>query len=155
MKIFHVKDNTETVFVQKQDIDFLLNNSSISTEPIVKEMLVAKTRGIDDSDVSTFIEFDDELIVEFLKHIDFIIDYMQYKDLSDVELKSQIIKLQQQAKDICDKCNSMSPEEFAKQKTQLYKKHEDIIYMSEAVDDIYSLRYNYMNIVLPDFMEKI
>ena len=102
---------SDAVYVQKNDIRFLLLNQ---TDLIIPELIVLKVYGIGIINYSNrleFVKFEEESEIEFFKNLDWIVDYDSVKDLDE----SQIIKLEQefdqQKNKIAKQYNAMSNNE--------------------------------------------
>lgn len=89
MKLFHTENGKETVYVQMEDM-MRLNQSSIPIPVSIFEKVF--TPGIiyvNSSNRFNFVKFDEEHEVDFFREIEFILDYDQYKDLTDEQLDKE------------------------------------------------------------------
>lgn len=123
MKIFHTENGKEAVYVQMQDI-MELNRSDT---PILASIYMKVFKGIvivDDTNRFDFVRFDDEEEVKFFKEVDFIIDYNEYKDMTDDQLENEWGKLVTKSNEIAKKWNEMSEDE--REKISIYFKNTKI-----------------------------
>ena len=113
MKIFHTENGKEVVYVQIQDI-VELNQSDM---PIPASIYLNAFNGIvfvDDSNRFNFVRLDEEHEVKFFKKLEFIIDYDEYKDLTDEQLEGKWKQLANKSNEIAKKWNYMSEDEKEK-----------------------------------------
>jgi len=88
MKIFNVENGVKKVYVQLNDIMMMMHfGSAIPSEVMEKhfmEMFI-----VDDSNRYEFSEFTDPHTVEFFEQCDWIVDFKEYKDLTEDEIKAK------------------------------------------------------------------
>lgn len=151
MKLFHTENGKESVYVQMQDIMHLYNTDM----PIPASIYTKVFKGIvivDDSNRFDFVRFDKEHEVKFFKKLDFVIDYDQYKDLTDEQLEEEGQKLATKANEIAEKWNSMTPEE-RQQNSNLPQEHENLGYMLYFLSEVYAVKHGKRSMPFPDFVK--
>ena len=90
MKIFHEEDGRNVVYVQVDDILFIVKNLGDMLIPasICCKIFCNDGATITCSNQYDFIKFNSDLEISFFKKLDFVIDYDDYKDLSDEQLEN-------------------------------------------------------------------
>lgn len=96
MKIFNKENGIEKVYVQLDDISFLLKTCSDIPNSIQKRIYSDENTNISDSNKMDFVEFTEPEVIEFMRNQTWIVDYKQARDLSKKELKFLIKKTQLQ-----------------------------------------------------------
>lgn len=152
MKIFHTENGKEVVYVQMQDIMYLSNETDIPIPVTIFTKVFAGVTIVDDSNRFKFVKFDDEHEVEFFKNLKFIIDFNQYKILTDEQLEEEGKELATQANEIAKKWNSMTEEE-RKQNSFLYDDHRNLGYMIKFLAEIYDVKHGKRTMPFPDFIK--
>lgn len=84
--------------------------------------------------------------------MEFIIDYDQYKDLTDEQLEEEGQKLVTKSNEIAEKWNSMSPDE-REQNSNLLQEHENVGYMLNFLPEIYAVKHGKRSMPFPDFVK--
>ena len=99
MKIFNKEDNVEVVYVQREDLIYVLHYCINATDDIVSDFLLEK-KHTNKNNKNEFICFSKEPIIEFFRKQDWVIDYKQYRKLSmedimfkDTEIVNDINRL--------------------------------------------------------------
>ena len=151
MKLFHTENGKETVYVQMQDI-MQLNQSNIPIPASIYTKVFTGITIVDDSNRFDFVRFDEKHEVKFFKKLEFILDYDQYKELTDEQLEEEAKKLAIKANKIAEKWNSMSSDE-RQQNINLLEKHENIEYMLNFMWEIYAIRKGERLMPFPDFVK--
>ena len=152
MKLFHTEKGKESVYVQMQDIMYLSNETDIPIPATIFEKVFTGITVVDDNNRFEFVKFNKEHEVKFFKKLGFIIDYDQYKDLTDEQLEEEAQKLQIKANDIADKWNAMSEEE-RKENKSLYQEHRNIGYMIKFLSEIYAVKHKKRKMPFPKFVK--
>lgn len=111
MKVFHIENNKEAVYVQMQDIMYLSNETDMPIPATIFTKVFTGVTIVTDENRFDFVKFDDEHEVKFFKDIDFIIDFNQYKDFSDEQLEEEVQRLGAKANAIAEKWNGMKEKE--------------------------------------------
>lgn len=152
MKLFHTENGKETVYVQMEDM-MRLNQSSIPIPVSIFEKVF--THGIiyvNSSNRFNFVKFDEEHEVNFFREIEFILDYDQYKDLTDEQLDKEGRELTNKANKIAEKWNSMSVDE-KEQNSNLIEEHDNIYYMLHFLVEIIAVKHGKRSMPFPDFVK--
>lgn len=154
MKIFHEENGRNVVYVQVDDILFIVKNLGDMPIPasICCKVFCNDGATVTCSNQYAFIRFDSDLEVSFFKCLDFIIDYDKYKDLSKEQLKKYYEKVVADYNNSIEKWNKMSIEERAKN-TELdvfIKKRKHI---AKFITEIYNLKDHPKNWYFPDFVK--
>ena len=91
MKIFHKENNRTVVYVQMQDLMFIVHDlDDIAIPASIMNYFFSKSFVIvNDSNRFDFVKFDKEPEVAFFKTLNFIIDYNDYKDLTDEQFQER------------------------------------------------------------------
>ena len=102
MKIFRKENNRDVVYVQMQDIMFIENElDDIAIPASIHIKICPKgVTMVDDSNRFDFVKFDKEPEVDFFKTLNFIIDYNDYKDLTDEQFQERL-------KNVVDEYNNL------------------------------------------------
>lgn len=130
----------KTAYVQMNDLGFLAYIGIPTPESIFmklsKKGVVVNNRNsvlIDDRNRYDFMEFNKPEEIEFFKNLDWMIDYNDVKDLTNIEFIDLGRSFTHQRNLICREFNAMSEEE--------QDKHQDMVQQSDLLKfKIYSLR---------------
>ena len=149
MKIFHTENNREVVYVQLQDIMYV----SYETDLLIPASIYKKGLETIISPLNRFqfVRLEDREDVEFFKDLDFIIDYDQYKNLSDEELKKEEKELIEKANIIAEKWNNMT-ENVPRKNPSLSNTYNNIRYMLNFILEIYLIRHGQSSMPFPYFV---
>ena len=107
---------------------------------------------MNDSNRFDFVSFNKEHEVKFFRKLEFVIDYDQYKDLTDEQLEEEAQKSAAKANEIAKKWNSMSLDE-REQNGNLFQEHENIGYMLNFLTEIYAVKHGKRFMPFPDFVK--
>lgn len=152
MKVFHTENGKEAVYVQMQDIMYLSNETDTPIPaPIFTKVFTGVTI-VNDSNRFEFVRFDEEHEVKFFRDLEFIIDFDQYKGLSDEQLEDEAQKFGAKANEIAEKWNGMTEEE-RKQNASLYDDHRNLGYMINFLSEIYAIKHGKRTMPFPDFVK--
>lgn len=152
MKVFHTENGKEVLYVQMQDIVYLLCQTDTPIPATILTKVFTGPTIVNDSNRFEFVRFDDEQEVKFFKDLEFIIDFDQYKVFSDKQLEEEAQKLQTKANEIAEKWNSMTKEE-RKKNSSLYGDHRNLVYMIDFLSEIYAVKHKERTMPFPDFVE--
>ena len=95
-----------------------------------------------------FEEFTQREAIEFFSSLDYSVDYMAVKDMSDEELMNYGVSIAEQKNEIAKKFNAMSKEE--KEANQdLIREYEMLDFKMLSVRDILWMRQGHIKIKLP------
>lgn len=121
---------SEAIYIQKKDL-FFLNQTNLSIPSSISlNAFYYETTIIDDDDIYEFIKFEEEIEIDFLKKIDWIVDYNNLKDLEEY----QIIKL---------------IEDVGKEKNNIFKKYNNNIIKNKDL----LLRYEQLEFKITTLIE--
>ena len=150
MKLFHTENGKEAVYVQMQDI-MHLNQTDLPVPASIYTKVITGIVIVNDSNRFDFVKFDEEHEVKFFKELDFIIDYDQYKDLTDEQLEEEGQKIATRANEIAERWNSMPPEE--RQLHNLLQEHENLRYMLNSLSEGYAVKHGKRSMPFPEFIK--
>jgi len=151
MKLFHTENGKETVYVQMQDI-MQLNQSDMPIPESIYTKVFTGITIVNDSNRFDFVSFDEAHEVKFFRELEFVIDYDQYKELTDEQFGEKGQKLVMKANEIAEKWNSMSSDE-REQNSNLFQEHENIEYMLNFLSEIYAIKHGKRSMHFPDFVK--
>lgn len=153
MKLFHKENGKETVYVQMQDILYLVHESNVSVPAsIFEKVFSAGAVFVTDANRFDFIRFEEEHEVDFFKNLEFVIDYDQYKGFSDEQLKEEVLKFEGKANEIAKNWNGMTEEERSRNLV-LYEEHKNLDYMCKFLCEVYFLKHGKRTMPFPDFVK--
>ena len=89
----------------------------------------------------------------FFKRLDFIIDYDDYKDLTDKQLNEKYQKAVEMHNSIATKFNSM-PLDLRDHNMDLRDKHAQLKHMFISISDLYELKHGNISMPFPEFVKK-
>lgn len=150
MKIFNNENGKEKVYVQMNDIMFLMNGTDIPMPAQVISKVFKHVVVVNDSNRFDFVGFDDKEVVEFFGKLDWVIDYNIYIKMSDEELSAEASKLAAEDNLIVDKYNSLNSNE-RKENSKLIQEHEIKGYKIKFLSEVYGLKHGVKEMLLPDF----
>lgn len=153
MKIFHTERGKEVVYVQMNDITYLSSETDLPIPASIFTKVFTGTTIVDDSNRFNFVRFCNEKEVKFFKELDFILDYSQYKDLSDTELDAEWQNLATKANEIAEKWNSMDQDE-RKKNHALLEEHQNLQYMMNFLSEIYAVNHKKRSMPFPNFVKR-
>lgn len=151
MKLFNTENGKETVYVQMQDIMYL-NQSDMPIPASIYTKVFTGITIVNDSNRFDFVSFNEEHEVKFFRELEFVIDYDQYKDLTDEQLEEEGYKLATKANEVAAKWKSMSSDE-RKKNSNLLQEHENIGYMLNFLSEIYAVKHGKRYMPFPTFVK--
>ena len=92
MKLFHTENGKEAVYVQMQDIMYLSNETDMPIPATIFEKVFSGVTIVTDANRFDFVKFEEEHEIKFFRELDFVIDFDQYKDLTDEQLEEEAQK---------------------------------------------------------------
>ena len=120
MKIINNENGQEVVYVQKYDMMFIMHNCD-SLPAALMEDFFSDIVIINGDNRFEFVRFTDPSEVEFFKKQDWIIDYADYKDLTEEEIMEKGMGVIDEINAVAQEFNDSSSE---KQRATLYDRHE-------------------------------
>ena len=153
MKIFHKENNRDVVYVQMQDIMFIENElDDIAIPASIMNYFFSKSFVIvNDSNRFDFVKFDKEPEVAFFKTLNFIIDYNDYKDLTDEQFQERLKNVVDEYNNLVNKWNKMSKAEH-KKNMNLLVSLQKLEYTIKFILELYDKKNGNSSMTLPDFI---
>lgn len=142
------------IYVQKNDIAYLTRLETAIPASIF--MAVFSLKGctiIDDTNRYEFVKFTSKEEIQFLKSLDWIIDYYKVKDLSYEELEKMFNEFAAKLNNLGTKYNAMSIEERAKN-VDIANECENLQFMLYSIEDMGLLKLGRLDMPLPEGVEK-
>lgn len=136
------------VYVQKNDIAYLNQTDLPIPASIFMKVFGHGIVIIDDRNRYEFIEFTEPEEIEFIKKIDWMIDYNEIKDLSEEELMELGNHIAEESNKIARKYNAMTTEK-RKQNQHLVFEHELLEFKMRSLKDIILYKRGELKINLP------
>lgn len=99
------------VYVQKGDINYLFHSDMSMPKSIFDKVYGQGIVIINNNNKNHFIEFNEPEEIEFLKGVDWIVDYNEIRDLSEEEIIALGQSIAEEKNTIANKYNAMSSEE--------------------------------------------
>ena len=154
MKIFHEENGRNVVYVQVNDILFIVTNLGDMPIPasICCKVFCNDAAAVTCSNHFAFIRFDTDSEISFFKELDFIIDYDDYKNLSKEQLEKDYEKVVADYNNSAKKWSKMSNEEKVKN-TELQFFIKKMKHMAYLIEEIYYLKHNPKAWYFPDFVK--
>ena len=152
MKLFHTEKGQEVVYVQMQDIMYLEHETEIPIPPSIVKKVFNGVCIVTDENRFDFVKFEEDNDVKFFKQQEFIIDYAQYKDLSDEQLEAEGKKYVDKANQIAEKWNQMSQSE-RKQNLNILQEYNNVDYILKFISEIDDINHNVRKMPFPKFVE--
>lgn len=139
MKIFNKENEKEKAYVQLNDIMELIQTNNPIPASIIDKVFGREMIIVDDENRDNFVEFDDPTEIEFLRSIEWIIDYKKYRDLTKDELELLIKENIKDSNEIATKYNTLSYEEKLKD-LDLHQKYNALRLKDEDLKKLYSMK---------------
>ena len=130
-----------------------LNSTDIPIPASIYTQVFNKPIIVCDNNRFNFERFDKEHEVKFFKDLDFILDYDQYKDLTDEQLEEESQKLAEKANEIARRWNGMN-ESDRQQNSNLLQEHENLGYMMNFLSEIYAIKHKKRSMPFPKFVKE-
>ncbi len=153
MKIFHEENGRNVVYVQMQDIMFIVHDLDDIAIP-ASIMNYFFSRGfviVNNSNRFDFVKFDKEPEVAFFKTLNFIIDYNDYKDLTEEQFQERFKSVVCEYNSLAKKWNKMSETEREKNEN-LFVSTQKLEYTIKFIHELYALKHDKSYMTLPDFI---
>ena len=154
MKLFHTEKGKEVVYVQRQDLMYLYESDMpILASIFTKVFVPGKVTITNDSNRFDFVKFEKDDEVKFFRDLEFIIDYDQYKDLTDEQLEEEAQKLATRVNQIAEKWNGMT-EKDRKENRNLLEEYQNLDYMIKFLGEIYAVNHGKRSMPFPRFVKR-
>ena len=153
MKIFHKENNRTVVYVQMQDLMFIVHDlDDIAIPASIHIKICPKgVTMVDDSNRFDFVKFDKEPEVAFFKTLNFIIDYNDYKDLTDEQFQERFKSVVGEYNSLAKKWNKM-PETEREKNINLLVSIQKLEHTIKFIHELYDLKHGNSSMTLPDFI---
>lgn len=153
MKIFHKENNRTVVYVQMQDLMFIVHDlDDIAIPASIMNYFFSKSFVIvNDSNRFDFVKFDKEPEVAFFKTLNFIIDYNDYKDLTDEQFQERFKSVVGEYNGLAKKWNKM-PETEREKNINLLVSIQKLEHTIKFIHELYDLKHGNSSMTLPDFI---
>lgn len=153
MKIFHKENNRTVVYVQMQDLMFIVHDlDDIAIPASIMNYFFSKSFVIfNDSNRFDFVKFDKEPEVAFFKTLNFIIDYNDYKDLTDEQFQERFKSVVGEYNSLAKKWNKM-PETEREKNINLLVSIQKLEHTIKFIHELYDLKHGNSSMTLPDFI---
>ena len=151
MKLFHEEYGKEVAYVQIQDIMYLTYQTIIPKSSSVFSKVFTNFSIIDNSNRFNFIRLTDEDEIKFFKEADFIINYDDYKFLTDEQIKKHIEELQNKVQQTVKKYNHMILE-YREENNFLFYQYRNFKYIIKILFEILDIRHGTRSMPFPDFV---
>lgn len=153
MKIFHKENNRTVVYVQMQDLMFIVHDLADIAIPasIYMKICPKGVTMVDDSNRFDFVKFDKEPEVAFFKTLNFIIDYNDYKDLTDEQFQERFKSVVGEYNSLAKKWNKM-PETEREKNINLLVSIQKLEHTIKFIHELYDLKHGNSSMTLPDFI---
>ena len=134
MKVFNIENGKKKVYVQLNDIMMLMHfGSTIPVEVMENHFSVVFI--VTDENRFEFSEFTEPSTVEFFEQCDWIVDYKQYRGLTEEQIIGCGQEIAGQMNEIATRWNEMSPDEREKHE-ELTTEHEKLEFKMHSLADI-------------------
>lgn len=143
MKI--ITDNA--VYIQKVDLEFFKYELRSLPKFISLKIFENKEIDMDDYEKYDFLKFEDEEIIEFLKKIDWIIDYDLVKNLTDDEIREIGRTYAEKFESVNKKIYTTSPNK--KDYKDLLQQSKLLFYQLRSIEDLLDFKGGRLKITLP------
>ena len=151
MKLFHEEYGKEVVYVQLQDIMYLTYQTFIPKSSSIFSKVFTNFSIVDDSNRFNFIRLTDEDEIKFFKEADFIINYDDYKFLTDEQIKKRIEELQNKVQQTVKNYHRMLFEE-REENNFLFSQYRNFKYMIKILLEILDMSHGTRSMPFPDFV---
>lgn len=142
------------IYVQKNDMAYLTHSETAIPASIFMSVFgVGSYTIIDDSNRYEFIKFTGKEEVEFLKSLDWIVDYNAVKDLTQDELEKMFNELAEKRKTLAQKFNNMPIDERMKN-VDIIEMCENLRFKMLSINDVNLFRSGKLAMTLPEGFER-
>ncbi len=152
MKVTHQENDSEIIYVQRADLEFLYAIHYPIPESITARLLTSPISN-DTNKESDFFVFWRVEEINFFKNLDCIIDFQEFIDTSNSEIEEQAQKLYAQVEVITSTFNQMD-EKSRINSLAMRQQHDCLAYQLDCLSKLYQLRLNNQEITIPKILEK-
>lgn len=147
MKLFHSENGKKVVYVQMKDLLYLAQEIDLKIPAAVYTEVFEGLKIQNNTYLMNFIRFEKEEEIQFFEKLDFIIDYNEYKNFSDKQIKREREVIEKRIEEIEKEWN------YNKEINE-EKEYRNIVYKRNLLIEIYDEVYGRSIIPFPDFIKK-
>ncbi len=152
MKIFNRENDKEVVYVQMNDLAYLMHSDEAVPAVIVNEVFGKGVVIIDDRNRNDFVRFDNPTAVSYFKEADWIPDFKFYYKLSEQELMDHAQGIVDEMNKIAEEFNAI-PDNERKSHMDLRNRHELLDYKYSTLPRILWYKKGLEEIPLPEVID--
>lgn len=138
-------------YVQLNDISYLLRSTDLIPASIFEKCFLDIFICTDQNRYE-FMEFDTKEEIEFFKNLDYSVDYLELKDLTEEEIIQYGISLAERRNEIAKKYNAMSDSDKEKN-LDMVTQCELLDFKILSVRDVLWFKQGHLKMYLPDGIE--
>jgi len=120
VKIINSEDGKEVVYVQNHDMMYVMHNCESMPAALMQDFF-SDIVIINGNNRFDFVRFTDPTEVEFFRKQDWIINYAEYKDLSEEEIMQKGTEAVEESNAVAKEFNESRSD---KERAELYNRHE-------------------------------
>ena len=139
--------NNTNAYVQKKDLDYLINRNLSLPESIILKIHNEIT--INENNKYEFVEFKNIKEIKYFKSLDWIVDYKQVNKLTENEITDLCKKIADEINEISDKYKSLSNLEKL-ENYDMIKRCELLEYKMHSLRDALWFKQWQLNIEIPE-----
>ena len=139
------------MYAQLQDIMYLTYQTFIPKSSSIFSKVFTNFSIVDDSNRFNFIRLTDEAEIKFFKEAVFILNYDDYKFLTDEQIKKHIEELQNKVQQTVKKYNHMILE-YREENNFLFYQYRNFKYIIKILFEILDIRHGTRSMPFPDFV---
>jgi hypothetical protein len=148
MKVVTEENNKEIIYIQMNDLAFLNSTDEPIPASIYLKAFGQGTMLINDDNRFDYLEFISPKDVEYLKALDFIVNYNEYSDLSLEDIENEGIKTSNKINEIANKYNAMNTNDKIKN-SKLLSEYEKLKFLLDNIGMLYMQKKNGEDFTLP------
>lgn len=152
MKLFNIENNQEVVYVQMNDLAYLMHSDEEIPAVIVTKVFGNGVVIIDNRNRDEFVRFDNPIAVNYFKKADWIPDFKFYYKLSEEDLISYGQDVVDEMNKIADEFNAI-PDEERKDHMDLRNKHDLLEYKFASLPRILKYKKGLEEIPFPEVID--
>ena len=145
MKIINRENDQEVVYVQKSDMMYVTHNCD-SFPAALMEDFFSDIVIINGDNRNEFVRFTDPSEVDFFRKQEWIIDYRDFRNLSEAEIMDMGTSTIDELNAVAEEFNGTKNE---KKKEELYKKHELLDYKFNSIREFLWFKQGHIQYSIP------
>ena len=139
----------DKVYVQLNDLAHMMKFLNGRSVPVsVFDKVFGEVFVCTDSNRYDFVEFNTQEEIEFFKDLEYSVDYMECKDLTDKELIAKGQSIADELNELADKFNSLTEEEKANN-TDIVDRHGLLEFKMYSVRDVIFYKQGKLKMKMP------